>query len=181
MNGELIGINSVKVSSSSVEGMGYAIPISDVQSIIEELMLKETRDVVPEQAQGYLGIGGTDVTTDISETYGMPVGIFINRIYDNSPAGAAGLSKGNIITKFDGQTVKSMSELKSLLTYYRSGETVEIVAMIQGNNGYSEQKFSLTLGTKDIFGDDAEEQQQENHNDERDFDYLNPFGSFWMP
>ena len=71
MNGELIGINSVKVSSSSVEGMGYAIPISDVQSIIEELMLKETRDVVPEQAQGYLGIGGTDVTTDISETYGM--------------------------------------------------------------------------------------------------------------
>lgn len=181
MNGELIGINSVKVSSSSVEGMGYAIPISDVQSIIEELMLKETRDVVPEQAQGYLGIGGTDVTTDISETYGMPVGIFINRIYDNSPAGAAGLSKGNIITKFDGQTVKSMSELKSLLTYYRSGETVEIVAMIQGNNGYSEQKFSLTLGTKDIFGDDAEEQQQENRNDERDFDYLNPFGSFWMP
>ncbi len=181
MNGELIGINSVKVSSSSVEGMGYAIPISDVQSIIEELMLKETRDVVPEQAQGYLGIGGTDVTTDISETYGMPVGIFINRIYDNSPAGAAGLSKGNIITKFDGQTVKSMSELKSLLTYYRSGETVEIVAMIQGNNGYSEQKFSLTLGTKDIFGDDAEDQQQENHNDERDFDYLNPFGSFWMP
>ncbi len=181
MNGELIGINSVKVSSSSVEGMGYAIPISDVQSIIEELMLKETRDVVPEQAQGYLGIGGTDVTTDISETYGMPVGIFINRIYDNSPAGTAGLSKGNIITKFDGQTVKSMSELKSLLTYYRSGETVEIVAMIQGNNGYSEQKFSLTLGTKDIFGDDAEEQQQENRNDERDFDYLNPFGSFWMP
>lgn len=181
MNGELIGINSVKVSSSSVEGMGYAIPISDVQSIIEELMLKETRDVVPEQAQGYLGIGGTDVTTDISETYGMPVGIFINRIYDNSPAGAAGLSKGNIITKFDGQTVKSMSELKSLLTYYRSGETVEIIAMIQGNNGYSEQKFSLTLGSKDIFGDDAEDKQQENRNDERDFDYLNPFGSFWMP
>ena len=184
MNGELIGINSVKVSSSSVEGMGYAIPISDVQSIIEELMLKETRDVVPEQAQGYLGIGGTDVTSDISETYGMPVGIFINRIYDNSPAGAAGLTKGNIITKFDGQTVKSMSELKSLLTYYRSGETVEIVAMVQGNNGYSEQKYSLTLGTKDIFGDDSNQENasQDNRNNERDYDYLNPFGSFWsMP
>ncbi|MBQ5688921.1 MAG: trypsin-like peptidase domain-containing protein, partial [Bacteroidales bacterium] len=73
MNGELIGINSVKVSSSSVEGMGYAIPISDVQSIIEELMLKETRDVVDASSQGYIGIAGTDVTTEISETYGMPV------------------------------------------------------------------------------------------------------------
>lgn len=120
MNGELIGINSVKVASSSVEGMGYAIPISDVQSIIEELMLKETRDVVDESEQGYLDIGGTDVTSDISSTYDMPVGIYINTIYDNSPAGTAGLTKGDIITKFDGQTVKSMSELKTLLTYYKA-------------------------------------------------------------
>ena len=83
MNGELIGINSVKVASSSVEGMGYAIPISDVQSIIEELMLKETRDVVDSSSQGYLGIGGTDVTSEISQTYGMPIGIFINTIYSH--------------------------------------------------------------------------------------------------
>lgn len=184
MNGELIGINSVKVSSSSVEGMGYAIPISDVQSIIEELMTKETRDVVPESAQGYLGIGGTDVTSEISETYGMPVGIFINTIYDNSPAKAAGLAKGNIITKFDGQTVKSMSELKSLLTYYKSGETVEIVAMIQGTDGYTEKTFSLTLTGKDIFGDDATSESYEDSNDEYDngYDgnqYFSPFDSFW--
>ncbi len=186
MKGELIGINSVKVSSSSVEGMGYAIPISDVQSIIEELMLKETRDVVPEAFQGYIGIAGTDVTSEISETYGMPVGIFINTIYDDSPAKAAGLSKGNIITKFDGQTVKSMSELKTLLTYYKSGETVDVIAMIQSDNGYIEKTFSLTLTSKDVFGDEAEENNEPSE-DTNNYDYYDdffddPYGSFWsMP
>jgi len=182
MNGELIGINSVKVASSSVEGMGYAIPISDVQSIINELMLKETRDVVAESAQGYIGISGQDITSEMSKQYGMPVGIYITKLYDDSPAKAAGLSKFNIITKFDGQTVKSMSELKSLLTYYKAGETVNVVAMVQGADGYTEQTFQLTLGTKDIFGDDADSQdnsqQQEPENDVDDF-YFNPFGSFW--
>lgn len=187
MQGELIGINSVKVSSSSVEGMGYAIPISDVQSIIEELMLKETRDVVDEASQGYIGIAGTDVTTEISETYGMPVGIFINTIYDDSPAKAAGLSKGNIITKFDGQTVKSMSELKTLLTYYKAGETVEVIAMIQSDNGYSEKSFKLTLTSKEIFGDETEEEQEKEETPQNNYDnyneyYGDPFGSFWgMP
>lgn len=184
MNGELIGINSVKVASSSVEGMGYAIPISDVQSIIEELMLKETRDVVAEEAQGYLGIGGTDVTNEISQTYGMPMGIFINTIYEASPAEAAGLAKGNIITKFDGQTVKSMSELKTLLTYYKSGETVNIIAMVQGSDGYSEKTFTLTLGTKDIFGDDASDSTQQNSSQEQNpqngYNYQNPF-SYLFP
>lgn len=186
MNGELIGINSVKVSSSSVEGMGYAIPISDVQSIIEELMLKETRDVVSETAQGYLGIGGTDVTSEISETYGMPVGIYINTIYDDSPAKAAGLSKGNIITKFDGQTVRSMSDLKTLLTYYRAGETVNIIAMVQGADGYTEQTYTITLGTKDIFGESSDtsdnDRAQDSYNDrdsQNGGSYFNPFEGFW--
>ena len=164
--------------------MGYAIPISDVQSIIEELMLKETRDVVTEEAQGYLGIGGTDVTNEISSTYDMPMGIFINTIYEDSPAAVAGLSKGNIITKFDGQTVKSMAELKTLLTYYKSGETVDIIAMVQGNEGYSEKTFTLTLGTKDVLGDDADD----NRNNEsapsqkapqEDYNYTNPFNYFF--
>ena len=164
MNGELIGINSVKVSSSSVEGMGYAIPISDVSSIIDELVLYGSRDVVAQDSQGYLGIGGVDVTAEISESYDMPEGVYINTIYDNSPANAAGLSKGDIIVKFDGRTVKSMSELKSLLTYYKAGETVDIIAMVRGNGGYTEQKFTLTLGTKDIFG--SEEYQVPNNNNQ---------------
>lgn len=186
MNGELIGINSVKVSSSSVEGMGYAIPISDVQSIIEELMLKETRDVVAENSQGYLGIGGTDVTSEISETYDMPIGIYINMIYENSPAEAAGLAKGNIITKFDGQTVKSMSELKTMLTYYKAGETVEIIAMVQGSEGYTEKAYSLTLGSQNVFGDDATNNENGNSSAPKqeqnpygsDY-YSNPFSSMW--
>lgn len=179
MNGELIGINSVKVSSSSVEGMGYAIPISDIQSIIEELMLKETRDVVKEEAQGYIGIGGTDVTNEIAQTYDMPLGIYINTVYDNSPAKEAGLAKGNIITKFDGQTVKSMSELKSLLAYYRFGETVDITIMVQSAGGYTEKTVSITLGAKDSIDDSGEIQRPETPQQDGDTrQYYNPF-SFW--
>ncbi|MDE5697248.1 MAG: trypsin-like peptidase domain-containing protein [Lachnospiraceae bacterium] len=183
MNGELIGINSVKVASSSVEGMGYAIPISDVQSIIEELMLKETRDVVAEDKQGYLGINPIDVTNDIYETYGMPVGIYINIVYENSPAEAAGLAKGNIITKFDGQTVRTKEQLTSLLTYYSAGETVELVAMVQSDNGYVEKTFQITLGTRDSFSNDADNTQSQprQRESENDIDgyFNNPFGSFW--
>ncbi len=184
MNGELIGINSVKVATSSVEGMGYAIPISDVQSIIEELMLKETRDVVSEEEQGYLGISGTDVTSEISSTYGMPVGVYVNNVYEDSPAAKAGLAKGNIITKFDGQTVKSMTELKSLLTYYKQGETINVVAQVQSSDGYVEKGFTVTLASKDIFGTDAEQssssQQQEvpdSNNGNGTYQY--PYNFFW--
>lgn len=179
MNGELIGINSVKVSSSSVEGMGYAIPISDVQSIIEELMLKETRDVVAEEDRGYLGINPIDVTNEIYETYGMPVGIYINIVYDNSPAANAGLVKGNIITKFDGQTVKNRNELASLLTYYKAGETVDVIAMVQSSDGYVEKTFQVTLGTKEIFGDDAETAETQQKRQPDNSDSYNPFNYFW--
>lgn len=180
MNGELIGINSVKVASDSVEGMGYAIPISDIQSIIEELMLKETRDVVSESAQGYIGISDTDVTSEISQTYDMPIGVYINTVYENSPAEEAGLAKGNIITKFDGQTVKTMSELKSLLSYYRFGETVDMTIMVQGTDGYTEKTVSITLGSKDVISEIGESQNQETPQRGQDSnEYYSPFGSFW--
>lgn len=183
MNGELIGINSVKVASSSVEGMGYAIPISDVQPIIQELMLKETRDVVAEDKQGYLGINPIDVTNDTYETYGIPIGVYVYNVYENSPAEAAGLVKGNIITKFDGQTVKTREQLVSLLTYYSAGETVDLVAMVQSDNGYVEKTFQITLGTKEIFGDDADNTQsqprQKESEDNIDNYFNSPFGSFW--
>lgn len=182
MNGELVGINSVKVSSSSVEGMGYAIPISDVQSIIEELMLKESRDVVSESAQGYLGITPLDVTTEVSEAYGLPLGIYISKVYDDSPAEAAGLSKGDIITKFDGQTVKTKNDLITLLTYYSAGETIDVIAMVQGANGYTEKTFTVTLGSKDIFDGSTDNTPQENYNKneipDSDFNY-DPFEFFW--
>ena len=163
--------------------MGYAIPISDVQSIIEELMLKETRDVVAEDKKGYLGINPIDVTNEIYETYGMPVGVYVNIVYEDSPAEAAGLVKGNIITKFDGQTVKTREQLTSLLNYYSAGETVELVAMVQSDNGYVEKTFQVTLGTKDVFGEDADSAQPSPKQQEPDSDvdgyFNNPFGSFW--
>jgi serine protease Do len=186
MKGELIGINSAKVSSDSVEGMGYAIPISDVHSIIEELMLKETRDVVADDAQGYIGITGTDVTSDIAETYDMPIGIYVSTVADDSPAKEAGLTKGIIITKFDGQTVKSMSELKNLLTYYKAGETVNITAQVPGTNGYEERIYSITLGFKQSSSDSGNsEQQQQQQQQEQPSNggngnyYNNPFGYFF--
>ena len=187
MNGELIGINSVKVSSSSVEGMGYAIPISDVQSIIEELMLKESRDVVSESAQGYLGITPLDVTSEISEAYDLPLGIYISKVYDDSPAAAAGLAKGNIITKFDGQTVKSKSDLVTLLTYYRAGETVDVIAMVQDVGGYTEKTFTVTLGLKESFGQSSGQSDGSSNNmipaipdeDYQDGGYMDPFEFFW--
>jgi serine protease Do len=178
MNGELIGINSAKVASDSVEGMGYAIPISDVQSIIENLMLKETRDVVAEDAQGYIGISGTDVTSEISETYDMPMGIYISSVSDDSPAKEAGLVKGLIITKFDGQTVKTMSELKNLLTYYKAGETVEITAEVPSSNGYAEKTYQLTLGFKQTTSDSGNSNSEQQQNSGGNY-YNNPFGSFW--
>ena len=189
MNGELIGINSVKVSSSSVEGMGYAIPISDVQSFIGGLMLKESRDVVSESAQGYLGISGIDVPSEVSEAYDLPLGVFINKIYDNSPAADAGLSKSNIIIKFDGQTVKTMNDLQTLLTYYRAGETVDVIAMVAGADGYTEKTFTLMLGAKDIFGDDAvtpnddaSDKKNEQEIEIPNGEYFDPFEFFWsMP
>ena len=149
MKGELIGINSVKVASSEVEGMGYAIPISDVQDIINELMVKETRDVVNADEQGYLGIAGTDVTSEISKTYDLPTGVYVSTVYENSPAANAGIQKGYIITKFDGTTVSTMSDLKELLSYYKAGETKDVVVEVQGANGYEEKTVSLTLGTKE--------------------------------
>lgn len=186
MKGELIGINSVKVATSEVEGMGYAIPISDVQDIINELMVKETRDTVSEEDQGYIGIAGTDVTSQISTTYDLPMGIYVSTVYENSPAANAGIQKGYIITKFDGTTVKTMSELKELLSYYKAGETAPVIVEVQGANGYEEQTLSITLGTKEAIeqnnkGTDSsnssntQEEQPEEQTEEQS---QNNYGSF---
>lgn len=149
MKGELVGINSAKISSSSVEGMGYAIPISDVLDLIDELSLKETRDTVAEENQGYLGISGTDISSDIASTYDLPIGIYVSVVAEGSPAEEAGITKGVIITGFDGQTIKTMDELKSLIATYEAGETVTISAKVQSDNGYTDATFTVTLGQKE--------------------------------
>ncbi len=162
MNGELVGINSAKISSSSVEGMGYAIPISDVLELIEELSLKETRTTVDEENQGYLGITGTDISSDIASTYDLPIGVYVSVVADGSPAQEAGITKGAIITAFDGQTIKTMDELKALIATYEAGETVTVTAKVQSDDGYVETTYTVTLGEKETASETTTDSQTQS-------------------
>ena len=126
-NGELIGINTAKVNANAVEGMGYAIPISDATSVIENLMNRETRTKVDESEQGFLGIEGYDVTSEKAEMYSIPTGVFVRSVEDGSAADKAGITAECIITKFDGITIDSMSTLQSQMQYFKAGDKVEVV------------------------------------------------------
>ena len=150
--GELIGINSVKFISEEVEGMGYAIPISDVETIIGDLMNKVTRDLVEESDRGYLGITGVDVTTDASKNYGMPEGVYINTITEGGAAEKAGLQKGDIITKLDGSRSTGYSQLRETLSYYSSGETISITIQRMENSEYAEKVLEITLSSGEQVG-----------------------------
>ena len=127
--------------------MGYAIPISDVTSIIEDLMNKKTRtETVSEEDSAYIGITGQEVSSEMSSVYGIPEGIYITEVAADSPAEAAGLQAGYVITKFDSTSVSSMTDLKNLLAYYSGGETVSVVVSYQNNGTYVEKTIELTLG-----------------------------------
>lgn len=148
MKGEVIGINSNKIGGSAIEGMGYAIPISSASPIIADLMLKETKNKVAEDKRGYLGISGIDVPEDVSEMYGIPEGVFVYQVYDNTAAKEAGLQKGDIITEFNGESIESMDDLEEELQFHAKGESVELTVMSASNNGYVSRKVTLTLGNK---------------------------------
>lgn len=144
-NGEVIGINSAKIASDQVEGMGYAIPISDVTDIVNDLMNQTTRSKVASNKQGYIGIKGMDVSEETSQAYNMPEGVYVSEILDNSGASKAGIEKGDIIVKFDGSSISGMSELQSKLEYYAAGETVKIVVQRPDGNQYKEKEIEVTL------------------------------------
>ncbi len=149
-NGELIGINTAKVNANAVEGMGYAIPISDATSVIENLMNRETRTKVDESEQGFLGIEGYDVTSEKAEMYSIPTGVFVRSVEDGSAADKAGITAECIITKFDGITVDSMSTLQSQMQYFKAGDKVEVVIEVPNKNGtkYEEKTVTVTLGER---------------------------------
>lgn len=147
--GQLVGINSAKYSDTSVEGMGYAIPVDDVVGIIEGLMNRTIREEkVPEEKQGFLGITGQDVTLEVSEAYDMPRGIYITSVEEGLAAEKAGLKKGNIIAKFDGASVSSMGELKEQLSYYKEGEEVTFAVWAVENGQYEERTVNVVLGKR---------------------------------
>ena len=148
LNGNVIGINAAKNASTEVEGMGFAIPISKAQEILNNLMTKKTREAVDESAQGYLGIQGTNIDANASKEYGMPVGIYVYKIVEGGAAANSDLKEKDIITKFDGQSVTNMEELKQMLTYYEGGSTVSLTVQSLVNGSYVEHEVQITLGTK---------------------------------
>lgn len=148
MRGEVIGINAAKYSSTSVEGMGYAIPISKAQDIINELMNKRTRTEIEESKQGYLGIQGQNIDETAASMYGMPRGIYVYKIIEGGAAANSDLREKDIITKFDGQTVRTMADLKSMLTYYEGDSTVDLTVQSLENGEYVERTVTITLGFK---------------------------------
>ncbi len=163
--GELIGINSVKFISEDVEGMGYAIPISDVESIIGDLMNKTTRDKVEDGSQGYLGVSNcVDVTEEVSKNYNMPVGVYVRKVLDGLGAANAGMQDGDIITKVDGTTISGYDQLKDLMSYYSAGETIEVVVQRMNGSEYTEQTLNVTLSTADQTSAQSQNQSQDNSN-----------------
>ena len=148
-NGEVIGINTAKVATDSVEGMGYAIPISDASDTIQNLMNLETKTKVSEAEQGYLGIQGVDVSDESAKMYNMPTGVYISDVVKNGGAQQAGLTKGSVITGLEGTTISDMNSLKEQLQYYRVGDKVKVTVQVPGNNGeYTEKTVEVTLGSK---------------------------------
>jgi serine protease Do len=148
MQGEVIGINSAKYSSTEVEGMGYAIPISKAQEIFDNLMTKTTRTQVSDAEQGYLGIQCKNIDATTSQQLGMPQGVFIYKIVEGGAASKSDLKEKDIITKFDGQSIKTYDDLTSMLKYYKGGSTISVTVQSLENGKYVERNVDITLGKR---------------------------------
>lgn len=147
VNGEVIGINSAKLTGESVEGIGYAIPISDVSDLIQNLMNQETKTKVPENERGLLGITGMSVSDAFSQQIDVPAGVYVMEVSSGSGADKAGMTKGSIITAINGSSIDSMEALQEQLQYYAKGETVSLTILVPQSNGeYDEQTLEVTLG-----------------------------------
>lgn len=147
-HGEVIGINSVKMSDTSVEGMGYAISIESVKDIIDDLSTQVTRDKLSDDERGYLGVQGTTVTSSISSAYGWPEGVLVKRIVEGSAADLAGLEVNDVIKTFDGKTIDSWETLVDIMGYYKAGEEVEIVYYHLQKGAFVETSTTVTLSER---------------------------------
>lgn len=168
MNGEVVGINSAKLASTEVEGMGYAIAVSDVSDILENLMNEEPREKLEEGENGVLGISGRTVSEE-GQVYGIPQGVFVGEVTEGGPAEEAGIKVNSIITEFAGKSVVSIEQLVNYLQYYEPGEEVEVVLQVQDGDAYKEKTVTVTLGenenkdkaeSKDESADESAEEEQ---------------------
>ena len=146
MQGQLIGINVAKYSSTDVEGMGYSIPASKVIEVVNELAGRTSRQIYIESERGYLGIQMVSIDASTASTYNMPEGVYIYSVVSGGAADEAGLQSGDIITSFDGTSVSDADELKDIIKYYKSGETVTVTVERAGDNGYESKDIQVTLG-----------------------------------
>ncbi len=182
MRGELVGINSAKIANTQVEGVGYAIPVSDVKDDIQNMMLRETRDMVEEDKRGYLGITGGNVTTEINQAYDIPMGAHISSVTEGSPAEKAGLQRGMVITEMDGKSIDTIEELKEYLSYYAAGETVTLNVKVRTDNGYEDRKIEVTLCSAEEAGVSEEDEEKANapvQEQQGNAGGQNPFGGFF--
>ena len=174
--GKVIGINVAKYSSSeysgsaSIEGMGFAIPISQATDIMENLMSRETRIKVDANEQGVLGIEGFDVDSQSGEAYGIPVGVCVKNVIEGSGAEKAGMKPKDIITEFDGQSIKTMQSLQDKLQYYKAGEIVTVTVMRIGNGEYEEKKLEVKLSESKMINNGESQTQPQSQPE------FNPFG-----
>ena len=159
MDGELVGINSAKMASTEVEGMCYAIAITDVEGILENLMNEVPREKVEDH--GVIGITGSTVSSEAIQIYGIPEGVFISDITEDGPADDAGLKKNMVITMFDGKFISTIDELVALLEYYEVGEEIPVTVAIQAEDGYVEKEVVITLGENPNKEEPKEEVKEE--------------------
>lgn len=163
-NGTVIGINSAKYADEAVEGMGFAIPISTAVPLINDIIQSE---YISEEEQGYLGIRGTDVDEEYAQYYNMPVGVFVSEVSENSPAEAAGMIKGDIITKFNDREITSMTSLQERLSKVKAGTKIKVVVKRSDNGEYKEKTLTVTLGKKTDAKVEEQTQQENSANEQQ--------------
>lgn len=169
MKGELIGINEAKTSSTSVEGVGFAIPLAKAEPILENLMSMQTRTQVSEEDASYLGITGVNVSSSMSSSYGVPVGVYIESLEEDGPAETAGFQSKDVITKLDTRDITTMTELQNALKYYAKGETVDVVIQRMENGEYVEYTIPVTLGDKSDMKQSTEDRTNQNSQEANPF------------
>jgi serine protease Do len=166
MNGEVVGINSAKLASTEVEGMGYAIAISDVSDILENLMNEVKRDRLEDDEHGILGITGSTVSTEGIQIYGIPQGVYVSDVTEGGAADEAGIKKNYVITAFDGKSITSIDQLVERLYYYAPGEEVDVTVQVLGSDGYEEKTVTVTLGENTNASSDDDEDEDDAEEEE---------------
>ena len=167
MEGEVVGINSAKLASTEVEGMGYAIAISDVTDILQNLMNETSRDKLDDSEHGVLGIKGSSVSSEAVQMYGIPAGVFVKEVTEGGAADKAGLKANSVITEFNGKAVSSTDQLIEYLSYYEPDEEVELTVQVPHGSSYKEETVKVTLD-ENTDADDSDDNDKDSKKSKKD-------------